>query len=92
MDRDLPDLSSIFKNIVIEENNINVSPDNLLKNLGGWWPMSRTYGNSVPYGPVPNEPVINEIKLLNNTNAYKPEPEVKRKTVTERIKNIFKCK
>ena len=92
MDRDLPDLSSIFKNIVIEENNINVSPDNLLKNLGGWWPMSRTYGNAVPYGPVPNEPVINEIKLLNNTNAYKPEPEVKRKTVTERIKNIFKCK
>ena len=92
MDRDLPDLSSIFKNIVIEENNINVSPDNLLKNLGGWWPMSRTYGNAVPYGPVPNEPVINEIKLLNNTNAYKPEPEVKRKTVTERIKNMFKCK
>ena len=92
MDRDLPDLSSIFKNIVIEENNINVSPDNLLKNLGGWWPMSRTYGNAVPYGPVPNEPVINEIKLLNNTNAYKPEPEFKRKTVTERIKNIFKCK
>jgi hypothetical protein len=92
MDRDLPDLSSIFKNIVIEENNINVSPDNLLKNLGGWWPMSNTYGNSVPYGPVPNEPVINEIKLLNNTNAYKPEPVVKQKTVTEKIKNLFKCK
>ena len=92
MDRDLPDQSSIFKNIVIEENNINVSPANLLKNLGGWWPMSRTYGNPVPIGPVPNEPVIGEIKLVNNTNAYTPEPEVKQKTVTERIKNIFKCK
>jgi hypothetical protein len=92
MDRDLPDQSSIFKNIVIEENNINVSPANLLKNLGGWWPMSRTYGNPVPFGPVPNEPVIGEIKLVNNTNAYTPEPEVKQKTVTERIKNIFKCK
>ena len=92
MDRDLPDQSSIFKNIVIEENNINVSPANLLKNLGGWWPMSRTYGNPVPLGPVPNEPVIGEIKLVNNTNAYIPEPEVKQKTVTERIKNIFKCK
>ena len=54
--------------------------------------MSNTYGNSVPYGPVPNEPVINEIKLLNNTNAYKPEPVVKQKTVTEKIKNLFKCK
>jgi hypothetical protein len=54
--------------------------------------MSRTYGNPVPIGPVPNEPVIGEIKLVNNTNAYTPEPEVKQKTVTERIKNIFKCK
>jgi hypothetical protein len=92
MDRDLPNTSSIFKNVVIEENNINVDPNNLLKNLGGWWPMSNTYGNAVPYGPVPNEPVINEIKLINNTNAYKHEPVVKRKTVTEKIKNLFKCK
>ncbi len=42
----------------LEDNNINVDPNNLLKNLGGWWPPINSYGNAVPIGPVPNEPVI----------------------------------
>jgi hypothetical protein len=92
LDRDLPDQSSIFKNIVIEENTLNVSPANMLKNLGGWWPQSNCYGNPTPHGPVPPEPVIGEIKLINNINKYIPEQEVRQKTITERIKKIFKCK
>ena len=93
LDRDLPNLYSIFKNIVIEENNLNVSPENMLKNLGGWWPQSNCYGNPTPHGPVPPEPVLGEIKLINNTNKYTPEQEVKKKlTAQERIKKIFKCK
>lgn len=93
MDRDLNLTTPAFKNIIIEENNLNVSPSNMLKNLGGWWPPINSYGNGTPVGPVPNEPIIGEIKLINNTNAYKPESEVKQKiTVKEKIKNIFKCK
>jgi len=91
MDRDLPDMSSVFKNIVIESNNINVAPENMLKNLGGWWPSINAYGNPTPIGPVPPEPVLGEIKLINNVNNYVPEVE-KKLTVQERIKKIFKCK
>ena len=90
MDRDLPSTPPSFKNILIQDNNINVDPNNLLKNLGGWWPAINAYGNPVPVGPVPNEPVIDQIKLINNKNNF--IVETKSTTVTDRIKNIFKCK
>lgn len=93
LDRDLKLTIPAFKNIVIEENNLNVSPSNMLKNLGGWWPPINAYGNGTPVGPVPNEPVLGEIKLINNINNYKPDVEIKKKlSFIDKIKKIFKCK
>jgi hypothetical protein len=90
MDRDLPNMPSIFKNIIIQDNNINVDPTNLLKNLGGWWPSINAYGNPVPVGPVPNEPVIDEIKLVNNKNNF--ITKTKSTSVLDKFKNLIKCK
>jgi len=89
MDRDLNLSTPAFKNIIIQENNINVDTNNLLKNLGGWWPPINSYGNAVPVGPVPNEPVINEIKLVNNKNNFIVETK---SSVLDKFKNLIKCK
>ena len=62
----------------------------MLKNLGGWWPPINSYGNAVPVGPVPNEPVINEIKLVNNKNNFIVEK--KSTSVLDKFKNLIKCK
>ena len=93
MDRDLPDMSSIFKNIILQDNTINVDPIDLLKNLGGYWPPYNSYSPAVPYGMVPNEPVINEIKLINNKNNF-VIVETKSISLLDKIKNFFKriCK
>ena len=89
MDRDLPNMSSIFKNIIIQDNTINVDPTNLLKNLGGWWPPLNSYLPALPYGMVPNEPVINEIKLINNKNNF-VVVVTKSISLFDKIKNFFK--
>ena len=89
MDRDLPNMSSIFKNIIIQDNTINVDPTNLLKNLGGWWPPLNSYLPALPYGMVPNEPVINEIKLINNKNNF-VVVTTKSISLFDKIKNFFK--
>ena len=95
MDRDLPDMPSIFKNIIIQDNTINVDPIDLLKNLGGYWPPYNSYSPSVPYGMVPNEPVITEIKLINNKNNF-VVVVTKSISLFDKIKNffkkVFKCK
>jgi hypothetical protein len=92
LDRDLNLSTPAFKNIVIQDNTINVDPDNLLKNLGGWWPPINSYGNAVPNGPVPNEPVIGEIKLINNHNQFVISSKPKSMSLIDKIKKLLKCK
>ena len=65
LDRDLDMTQQWFKGVTFKDNSIDLAGSAQTTNLGGYWPPSGSIQSGQPVGPVPAEPVAQQIFFFN---------------------------